>query len=137
MPAFISSFSWRSTALRCNDCSPIQEAEFEESLRKDREKEKAKGEADAIEAGRMAEIAQKEQFTIQRELSAATKVPAEPDAADKVPLSTSRDSVNATACLANRYSHVCGAPFGRVAGRAQDPVSVAGWGEMRAAIQRN
>eukprot|EP00035_Acanthoeca_spectabilis_P034454 m.29183 g.29183 ORF g.29183 m.29183 type:complete len:647 (+) comp6655_c0_seq2:534-2474(+) len=63
-----------------------QEAEFEESLRQDREKQKAKDEAAAIEAVRLAEIAAQEEYSIQREISAGAKVPSEPDQSDKAAL---------------------------------------------------
>lgn len=66
-----------------------QEAEFEESLRQDREKQKAKDEAAAIEAVRLAEIAAQEEYSIQREISAGAKVPSEPDQSDKVGLNFS------------------------------------------------
>eukprot|EP00038_Savillea_parva_P003455 m.125926 g.125926 ORF g.125926 m.125926 type:complete len:716 (+) comp11177_c0_seq1:279-2426(+) len=73
-------------ATRRNEAEALrqqQEFEFEESLRRDREKQRAKEEADAIEASRLAEVERQQQAEAQREQLAAERVPAEPDASDK------------------------------------------------------
>jgi hypothetical protein len=60
----------------------MQEREYEESLRRDRERELAKEKEEAEEADRKAAIAAQEAFDVQRELSAKDKLPDEPDADD-------------------------------------------------------
>ena len=84
----------------CHALLTTQEFEFEESLRRDREKQRAKEEADAIEASRLAEVERQQQAEAQREQLAAERVPAEPDASDKVRLCLSYStSSNIVACI--------------------------------------